>query len=105
MLDVAEVTRSEDFAALAPTWRALFDASAHATPFQSWEWVSSWWEHLGGGRPWVLIARDRGQPVGLLPLVITRWRGTPARQVRFMGAPLSDYQDVIAPGPRAAECA
>jgi CelD/BcsL family acetyltransferase involved in cellulose biosynthesis len=105
MLVVEEVTRPEDFTALAPAWCALVDACADATPFQSWEWVSSWWEHLGSGRPWVLVAREGGQVVGLLPLVITRWRGTLARQVRFMGAPLSDYQDLIAPEPRAAECA
>jgi CelD/BcsL family acetyltransferase involved in cellulose biosynthesis len=95
MLDVREVTNAAGFAALEPTWRALFEASAHATPFQSWEWVASWWKHLGRGRPWVLVAHRDGEPVALCALVITRYRGTPLRQVRFMGAPLSDFQDII----------
>jgi CelD/BcsL family acetyltransferase involved in cellulose biosynthesis len=54
---------------------------------------------------WVLRARDGGETVGLMPLTIARWRGTPIRQVRFMGAPLSDYQGLIGPRERANECA
>jgi len=106
MLDVVEVTDDAGLAALEPTWRALFEADAEATPFQSWEWLSAWRRHLGGGRPWVLVARRSGDPVALLPLAVSRYRGTPLRQVRFMGAPLSDFQDqVAAGGERAATAA
>jgi CelD/BcsL family acetyltransferase involved in cellulose biosynthesis len=95
MLDVREVTDDAGFAALEPTWRRLFDASTHGTPFQSWEWNASWWKHLRRGRLWILVAQQSGQPVAICPLVITRYRGTPFKQVRFMGAPLSDFQDIL----------
>jgi CelD/BcsL family acetyltransferase involved in cellulose biosynthesis len=100
-----EIEEVDDVAGLAwieADWRAVFDASETVTPFQSWEWISAWWRHCGGGRPWVLVARENGRAVGLLPLVVTRYRGTPLRQVRFLGAPLSDYQDVICAGPDAS---
>ncbi|HEY7955264.1 MAG TPA: hypothetical protein VII38_08215, partial [Polyangia bacterium] len=105
MLRISEVTDPAGLAALEPAWRALFDRLPQATVFQSWEWLSSWWKHLGTGRPWVLIASDGDEPVGLMPLAITHYRLTPLRQVRWMGAPLSDYQDFLGPEARRAECA
>jgi CelD/BcsL family acetyltransferase involved in cellulose biosynthesis len=95
MLEVREVTDAAGFAALEPTWRRLFDASAHATPFQSWEWNASWWKHMPCGRLWILVAYDGSNAVALCPLVIAQYHGTPFRQVRFMGAPLSDIQDIL----------
>jgi CelD/BcsL family acetyltransferase involved in cellulose biosynthesis len=99
-LRIEEVCDEGGFLALEGEWRALFDATADATPFQSWEWLSSWWKHAGGGRPWVLIAREGAAAVGAMALVQTRYRGTPLRQVRWMGAPLSDYQDFVGPERR-----
>jgi CelD/BcsL family acetyltransferase involved in cellulose biosynthesis len=68
-------------AALRDEWSALFDASA-SNPFQSWEWLHTWWRVFGQRRPpWILEARDRGNRlVGLLLLAprpaiagIRRW--------------------------------
>ena len=39
-----------------------------------------------------------------MPLVISRYRGTPLRQVRFLGAPLSDFQEILAARGRELEC-
>lgn len=105
MLQVSEVVDEAGFAALEQDWQALFDEAARPTPFQSWEWISSWWRHHGEGRLFVLVARDRDVVVGILPLRIERYRGTPLREVRWMGAPLSDYQDQIAAAGREADCA
>ncbi|MDB4968494.1 MAG: hypothetical protein JWN44_4183 [Myxococcales bacterium] len=96
MLAVVEVTDTEGLAALAAEWRDLLARAADPTPFQSHEWQATWWQHHGGGRLWVLCARDNGVLVGLMPLHVARYRGTPLRQVRFLGAPLSDFQEILA---------
>jgi CelD/BcsL family acetyltransferase involved in cellulose biosynthesis len=90
------VTDDAALLALGPAWRALVAASSASTPFQTWEWVESWWRHHRYGRLHVLVAYDRDVVVGILPLVWSRYRGTPFRQLRFMGAPLSDFQDLLA---------
>jgi CelD/BcsL family acetyltransferase involved in cellulose biosynthesis len=67
--------------------------------------MSAWWRNLGSGRRLILAAREGGATVGLLPLVLTRYRGSPLRQLRFMGAPQSDFQDLLAEKGRETECA
>jgi len=104
MLEIEEVVDEAGLAALEPTWRALVDATPHATPFQTWEWLSTWWEHHRSGKLWVLVARDKNVAVGLMPLTRTWYRVPPLRQVRWMGAPLSDFQDIVGPPDRQAEC-
>jgi CelD/BcsL family acetyltransferase involved in cellulose biosynthesis len=96
MLAVQEVTDANALAALESDWRDLLARAADPTPFQSFEWQETWWRHHGRGRLWVLAAYDSGVMVGLMPLHITRYRGTPLRQVRFLGAPLSDFQEILA---------
>ena len=52
--------------------------------------MSTWWEHLAptGAKPWVLVARNGSQLIGLLPLVLEPFlRATPVfRQLSFMGS-------------------
>jgi CelD/BcsL family acetyltransferase involved in cellulose biosynthesis len=95
-LTVRLVTDDAALLALGPAWRALVAASSASTPFQTWEWIESWWRHHRYGRLHVLVAYDRDVVVGILPLVWSRYRGTPFRQLRWMGAPLSDFQELIA---------
>jgi CelD/BcsL family acetyltransferase involved in cellulose biosynthesis len=104
VLQVSEVLDDEGFHALEKDWQALFDRAGSPTPFQSWEWMSSWWRHHREGKLFILVARDNDVVVGILPLRIERYRGSPFREVRWMGAPLSDYQDQIAVAGREAEC-
>lgn len=85
---------------LEDDWRALHTAVG-ATPFQSWEWARAWWTHRGRGRLLILCARDGGDLVGLLPLVVAPMG--PLRRVTFLGAPEADYQDLLAAPARAAE--
>jgi CelD/BcsL family acetyltransferase involved in cellulose biosynthesis len=95
-MQVVEVTDLAALSGLATPWRALLAQAVDPTPFQSFEWQATWWRHHGSGRLWVLAAYDNGVMVGLMPLHITRYRGTPLRQVRFLGAPLSDFQEILA---------
>jgi len=104
-ISVTEVTDEAGFVSLASTWSALFEAAPDATPFQSWEWISTWRRHHPGGQLLLLVARVEGQVVGILPLVLSRYRGSPLRQLRWMGAPLSDFQDLLASPPYERGCA
>jgi CelD/BcsL family acetyltransferase involved in cellulose biosynthesis len=96
MVAVSEVTDSDALDRLEGDWRDLLSRAADPTPFQSHEWQATWWRHHGRGRLWVLVAHDNGVVIGLMPLHILRYRGTPLRQVRFLGAPLSDFQEILA---------
>jgi CelD/BcsL family acetyltransferase involved in cellulose biosynthesis len=96
MLEVQEVTDGDALRALANEWHALLGRADDPTPFQSYEWQATAWRHVGRGALFVLCARQNGELVGLMPLCISRYRGTPLRQVRFLGAPLSDFQQILA---------
>jgi CelD/BcsL family acetyltransferase involved in cellulose biosynthesis len=96
MVAVDEVTDADKLASLEADWRDLLARAADPTPFQSHEWQATWWQHHGRGKLWVLCARDNGVLIGLMPLHIARYRGTPLRQVRFLGAPHSDFQEILA---------
>ena len=96
MVAVSEVTDARGLANLERDWADLLSRAADPTPFQSHEWQATWWRHHGRGRLWVLVAHDNGVMIGLMPLHILRYRATPLRQVRFLGAPLSDFQEILA---------
>jgi CelD/BcsL family acetyltransferase involved in cellulose biosynthesis len=104
MLEISEVTSSAELFALREEWQKLVSCSAAPTPFQTWEWLSTWWEHYPSGKLWILLAREGQALVGILPLCIASYYGLPLRRVRFMGAPLSDYQEMLALPERAAAC-
>ena len=84
------------FAALKEEWEDLYRNSLRTTPFQSWDWLHSWWEYYGKGYELRLVTlRDNeGLLVGLVPLVLERWRGF--RRLLFMGTGLTDYLDILA---------
>ena len=96
MVTVSELTDAAALSALEAEWHDLVARAADPTPFQTFEWQATWWQHHGRGRLWVLVARDNGIICGLMPLHISRYRSTPLRQVRFLGAPLSDFQEILA---------
>jgi CelD/BcsL family acetyltransferase involved in cellulose biosynthesis len=103
MLAVSEVADAEGLSSLEGDWSDLVGRAADPTPFQSFEWQATWWRHYGRGRLWILAAREGGVLQGLMPLHISRYRSTPLRQVRFLGAPLSDFQEILAARGRETE--
>jgi CelD/BcsL family acetyltransferase involved in cellulose biosynthesis len=78
---------------LAPEWRVLWQRVPDATPFQSPEWLLSWWRCFGNGAPFVLTARDNGQLVAVLPLYQIDEAG--CRKLLPIGISLSDYLDAL----------
>ena len=78
---------------LRPEWARLWEQCPNATPFQSPEWLMSWWRHLGGGELRVLAVRRAGVLVGLAPLFLHAWQGR--RQISPLGVSYSDYFDFL----------
>jgi len=82
-----------DLEALAPAWDALVDPAHPGAAFRSWAWISAWWKSFSTGRePFVLVAREAGVPVGILPLCSER-SPLGGRRLLFMGEGIvgSDY--------------
>jgi peptidoglycan/xylan/chitin deacetylase (PgdA/CDA1 family) len=95
-LDVRLLTRFEDLEALAPDWDRLWDANLRAQVFSQFKWVRAWWRVYGARRSLCTPAVfEAGRLLGLLPLALDgdRWR--------FIGAPGSDYNDVLCEPGRA----
>ena len=100
MTDVSDVVveiveDSWGFAALEEEWDDLHRQSPQATPFQSWAWLYSWWEHYAGGHELRLITvrGEGGLLVGVVPLMLQRRWGF--GRLLFIGTGISDYLDII----------
>lgn len=93
------------FQGLRKEWSELASASDSASIFLTWEWLYTWWRHLGAHlRPEIWTVRANGRLVGIAPFVSKGWEPRRLRFCRssaFLGAPLrsgnvgSDYLDVI----------
>jgi len=90
-----ELIRDElRFRDLAADWNSVLLESGHGTPFMSWEWASTWWDHFGSGRLHVVVLRRNGQVAGLAPLYRSAGPlGMPA--LRQIGSGQSDYLDFL----------
>jgi CelD/BcsL family acetyltransferase involved in cellulose biosynthesis len=91
-----------DLNSLAQEWNHLLTSSASAVPFLRHEYLTTWWQTLGGGEwkraeLYVVTARqDDGALAGIAPLFFTENRvGIPSLML-LGSAEISDYLDVIA---------
>ena len=92
----------KDFSEIDPTtWNALVEQSIADTPFSRYEYLSEWWQTLGGGE-WlrqtaqlVLVsASEIEQYIGIAPLFIAEYDGQQA--LMLIGSiEISDYLDLI----------
>ena len=58
MVRIDQITTEAEVERLAPEWRALWRRIPDATPFQSSEWLLSWWSCFGNTPPsWRLRMR------------------------------------------------
>ena len=82
-LTVDVVDRPEGFDALRSEWNAAAAAQADPNVFLTWEWLATWWRHLGvrhpGARLHVVTVRDGGGLVLAAPLFRTEWGYGPLR--------------------------
>ncbi len=94
MLSARLVTGPSMFDELKGDWQDLVSCSPTATPFQTWEWHSTWYEFFGAGKKPLAYALYEGSDlVGLFPMV----RGlAPWRTLRPSGIGPSDYLHPLA---------
>jgi len=95
---IAEV---EGFRRLRPEWDELLGTSPSDSPFLTWEWMFTWWKHLGGRRRLSILAvRSAGELIAIAPLALRPpdyGRLTPFSSLEFLGTGFagSDYLDLI----------
>lgn len=98
---MACIDHSAAFRALRTEWQALYAACADATPFNSWEWLFSWWQAYGATKALHLLTwRLDGELVGVAPLYSISEKtgiGTPAKVLRMVGdgSADSDYLGLL----------
>lgn len=72
----APITIYDRMSAAEPAWRKLEAMGALSTPYQRFEWIALWQQHVGAGEglePFIIVATDaHGTPLFLLPLVRRR---------------------------------
>lgn len=94
VLRTEALTGHNSIVELRDRWRDLLLESPTATPFQTWEWQSTWWRHFGGLKKQHIVSVFEGDDlVGIMPLAITTgiWR-----TLRASGTGVSDYLHPIA---------
>jgi CelD/BcsL family acetyltransferase involved in cellulose biosynthesis len=91
-----EVCRTaQEFHSLRDAWTTLHDACTARSPFLTWEWLSTWWEHCRPrGELRIVCAHEGRTLVGAAPLmqVRTRYYRMPLTELAFVGDPTSDRQ-------------
>lgn len=87
MLSATIIDTWETFTGLEPVWNSLLAESDLDIPQMTFEWLSCWWRHYGGGKKLVVIAVRRGNDlVALMPFMrgVASWRGMPMQALTFM---------------------
>ena len=94
-----EVIRNQDeLIAFRSEWEGVVRAAGAPTPFQTPEWLLTWWEYFGSGRLHVLVFRDGTEAAGVLPCFLHEWKAR--RQLTLIGTGISDYLDPVFDGSR-----
>ena len=95
------VDTRDGFERLRPEWTRLLQASAADSLFLTWEWLSTWWDHLAGDRRlFILTVRSGHELVAIAPFVRSAPRVAsllPVPTLEFLGTGTvgSDYLDII----------
>ncbi len=95
------IAEAEGFRRLRPEWGELLSTSPSDSLFLTWEWMFTWWKHLGGRRRLSILAvRSAGELIAIAPLGLRPpdyGRLTPFSSLEFLGTGFagSDYLDLI----------
>jgi CelD/BcsL family acetyltransferase involved in cellulose biosynthesis len=98
---IERIAEVEGFRRLHSEWNELLRTSSSDSLFLTWEWMFTWWKHLGGRRRLSILAvRSAGQLIAIAPLALRPpdYGGLrPFSVLEFMGKGFagSDYLDVI----------
>jgi len=86
---IEEVTSVDGLVELAPDWDRLYRRATAATPFQSPGWLIPLSQSFQNGDLRVLAIYSGGRLAAVLPLVLQD------SKLSFLGASISDYQDLL----------
>jgi CelD/BcsL family acetyltransferase involved in cellulose biosynthesis len=99
---IAVIHTLPELASLEKEWNDLLSLSASHVPFLRHEYLTAWWQGLGGGE-WsqaelfVVTGRDeQGKLIGIAPLFRTENRENEQALMLLGSIEISDYLDVIA---------
>lgn len=96
-------TAATGFAALHEEWNPLLRDSVSDTIFLTWEWQSTWWEHIGEGELYLIAVRDGSYLSGIAPLYLTT-SDDGLKTLSIVGCrDVSDYLDPIAASGQEAK--
>jgi hypothetical protein len=102
-------TDQSDFDNLSIVWNQMLDNSITDVPFLRHEFLSLWWETLGGGE-WdsgelfIGLGRDEvGEVIGIAPFFRPEEGGDYPRLMFLGSIEISDYLDLIIPKPHLDE--
>lgn len=100
---VREIVHPDDLADLRPLWDSLLSRTPEADFLRSLDWLTVYWKHYGAQhRLRVLVVSQAGQPVGILPLVLTR-EATHLGSLRVLTYPVHEWGPFYGPiGPYPA---
>jgi CelD/BcsL family acetyltransferase involved in cellulose biosynthesis len=94
---IGRIRDSWALTALRPHWNELLRSSAATGPFLTWEWLHTWWRHLGGTAALETVAIwSRDQLIAVAPLMRTRGPLGSFHPFAFLGTGYagSDYLDI-----------
>lgn len=90
----------ESFEGLEADWERLQRDARATSVFQTFTWMKSWWGAYGRGQPLrILVARDRGAVVGILPVYVHTlpMLKFPVRMLRLVGTGGDTFPDDLGP--------
>ncbi len=91
---LAKLEVISELADLHEEWSPLHDALPCSTPFQSPEWLLTWWKHFGSGQLRGFAFRNEKEAlVGVIPCFLHEWNGR--RQLTLVGSGISDYLEPL----------
>lgn len=93
---IETITTLADWRALAPEWDRVLRETPGGRPLQSFDFLSTWWEHLAGDRRLFIVAFfDGARLAGAAPLQIAKRSilGQTRRVVQFIGM----TEDILLP--------
>ena len=99
MVQIEVINNFDDLFRLKAIWDDLLKQSGSATPFLTFEWLTTWWDCYGNDKQlFILIAQDEGEIVGIAPIYIEKkvyFKLIPLKKICFLGTGISDYHDFI----------
>lgn len=96
-IKIKVVKTTEEFMRLRSDWGCLIGKS-NKQIFIEFDWLYTWWKYFGSEKDlFLIVAEHENRPIMILPLVRTIRFGF--RSLEFMGAEISDYQELLFAGP------